>query len=154
MSSNWFTWLAGSNTRNQLGTYGTKGVEASSNSPGARGSFTLVFHPRTNSIYIYGGTGYDNASQGPRLTCHSQTDRLYYFLGPLGDLWRYNITSGMWTWLTGASTVNQHAVFNTINVESPSTTPGGAFNFGMTIAPENDLIYQFGSTRVIAGSYS
>lgn len=67
-------------------------------------------------------------------------------------MWRYNITSGMWAWLNGATTASQNAVFNTINVESASTTPGGAFSFGMTIAPDHDAIYQFGSYRRISGS--
>jgi hypothetical protein len=34
--TNW-TWVSGSNTANQNGVYGTKGVSATSNVPGARG---------------------------------------------------------------------------------------------------------------------
>lgn len=73
------------------------------------------------------------------------------FKGTLSDLWRYNITSGMWAWLTGATTRNQDAVFNTINVESPTTSPGSSNQHSMTIHPNTDTIYEFGP-RFVAGT--
>lgn len=72
----------------------------------------------------------------------------------MNDFWRYNITSGMWAWIGGSSTTNQNAVFNTINVESSTTNPGAAEQFGMVIIPNTDIIYQFGSYRYILGSSS
>lgn len=71
--------------------------------------------------------------------------------GGLNDLWRYNITSGMWAWLNGGSAVDQNAVFNTINVESSTTNPGSAYEHGLAINPSQDMIYQFGSFRRITG---
>lgn len=60
-TSNRFTWLSGSNVSSSAGVYGTQGVEASNNAPGGRSSMTCAYHARTNSIYVFGGWGYDSA---------------------------------------------------------------------------------------------
>jgi hypothetical protein len=54
-------WEAGSNTRDQSGVYGSKGVAASSNTPGARTYQMTWMDDGRNRMYMFGGEGYDSA---------------------------------------------------------------------------------------------
>ena len=69
--ANW-TWVYGSNTVNQSGSYGTRGVIGPGHVPGAR-SFSTAWIDSTNTLWLFGGSGYDSAG----------------ILGSLNDLWRY-----------------------------------------------------------------
>jgi len=53
---NW-TWVAGSNAKNQPAIFGTKGQPNSLNQPSARSSTHLSFDAKNNLIWIYGGFG-------------------------------------------------------------------------------------------------
>lgn len=74
-SGNW-TWVGGSSAQDSAGVYGTMGLEAASNAPGARQ------HPRIigglQSPGLFGGYGYDAAGK----------------LGYLNDLWTLNTATG------------------------------------------------------------
>jgi hypothetical protein len=105
-----WTWIGGSNQREQPGAYGTMGVATPGNIPGARWQATCWSDPQGN-FWLYGGLGID--SQGTR--------------GLLGDLWRYS--KGEWTWMSGSNIAwsaawSGVAVFGTEGVASPSNTPG------------------------------
>ena len=55
---NSWTWISGSNSDNQNGIYGTKGIASSSNIPGARlGSISWI--DSNNNLWLFGGEGYD-----------------------------------------------------------------------------------------------
>ena len=51
--TNW-TWVSGDNTVNQPGVYGTKGVPASTNIPGARNS-SVSWTDSTGNLWLFGG---------------------------------------------------------------------------------------------------
>jgi hypothetical protein len=57
------TWLSGSNTINQLGTYGAKGVASSTGTPGAR-RFSISWIDSSQNLYLFGGYGHDTLSLG------------------------------------------------------------------------------------------
>jgi len=101
-----WTWQAGSTTVNARGVYGTQGVAAATNYPGARagGGFTDA----DGNAWLYGGAGYD--SNGT--------------LGGLSDLWRYSAASHQWTWINGSNIVNQKGVYGTQGVASATNSPG------------------------------
>ncbi len=99
-TNNW-TWLKGANTTNQSGSYGTKGISTSTNTPGARfQSSTWVYN---NKLYLMGGSGNT---------------------GYFNDLWEYNPVTNNWTWLKGANTTYQLGIYGTVGVASSSNTPG------------------------------
>jgi len=81
IQSNEWTWVKGSNQFDQLGTYGTKGVEDINNTPGAR-NFAVTWTDNINNLWLFGG----EAHQGN---------------GYFNDLWKYNISSNEWTWVNG-----------------------------------------------------
>src|SRR4030042_1652744 len=78
---NVWTWVSGSNEVFQAGTYGTQGVTAPSNVPGARRS-AASWIDSGGKLWLFGGNGY-------------YSDGNY---GELNDLWKYDPTSNEWTW--------------------------------------------------------
>jgi N-acetylneuraminic acid mutarotase len=102
-----WTWVNGSNTKNQPGVYGTKGVAAESNVPGAR-EFAITWL-ENGSLWLFGGRGFDKMSAW----------------GMLNDLWKYEISTGKWTWISGNDIVNQSGVYGTKGTGSVNNFPGG-----------------------------
>ncbi len=115
-----WAWMGGSNQAIgsgnpiQPGVYGTMGVPAPGNQPGARYSATCWTDSQGN-FWLYGGQGFDSTGAN----------------GPMGDLWRYS--KGEWTWMAGSeiaasfitgSAWQGQAVYGTEGVPSPSNTPG------------------------------
>lgn len=120
-----WTWLGGSNIRNEFGVYGTKGVPNSANSPGGR-STTMSWVSGNGDVYIFGGSG--------RATSGSNTI--------LNDLWKWDGTN--WTWLSGTDVVNAVPDYGTQGVPVSSNVPGPRTN-AITWA-ENGNFYLFGGT--------
>lgn len=103
--ANW-TWVSGASTANQTGTYGTQGVAAPSNVPGARTS-AVSWIDSSGNLWLFGAIfGYDSSGT----------------LGSLNDLWKFDGTN--WTWISGASVINQPGVYGTLGMPSASNVPG------------------------------
>ncbi len=112
-STNQWTWISGyDNTVG--GVYGTLGVPAEGNVPGAREN-AMGWADSTGDLWLFGGWGYDSA----------QT------FGVLNDLWKFSPTTKQWTWMSGSSTVPnasdtcQPGVYGTLGVASAGNVPGG-----------------------------
>lgn len=97
-STNQWTWLKGSNTLNNLGSYGTLGLEASSNLPPARTSYCHEKDAAGN-FYLFGGSGYN-------------------------DVWKYNPTTNNWTWVNGPTTADTGLYINYCQLGRPSGRNG------------------------------
>ena len=122
-TNNW-TWLKGSNTANQSGNYGAKGVSAATNTPGARWlSSTFTYN---NKLYLYGGDGYNSGATA----------------GQLNDLWEYDPATNNWTWLSGNDAINSLGIYGTIAVPSATNLPGARESGQMQII--NNKAYLFG----------
>ena len=65
-------------------------------------------------------------------------------IGSLNDLWRYNISSQQWTWISGSNTVLVAGVYGTKGVPSNNNYPGGRYSHSMTINPNLGCIFVFG----------
>ena len=105
-SGNW-TWMKGASTRDQFGTYGTRGTPASGNTPSAR-SGAVSWTDGPGALYLFGGWG-----------CVATPE-----YGDLNDLWKYDPSTGNWTWIKGASTVNQWGIYGTRGTPAADNTPG------------------------------
>ena len=99
-----WTWVGGSDLANQVGVYGTKGVAAAANIPGARSEAT-IWTDALGNVWLFGGYGYDSAGTG----------------GYLNDLWKYS--NGEWTWMGGSDLANQAGAYGTEGVASASNLP-------------------------------
>jgi hypothetical protein len=86
-----WTWVSGANFVNQTATFGTQGVAAATNVPGARWS-AATWSDSNGDLWLFGGFGYDATGNGT-----------------LGDLWEFK--GGQWIWVKGPSSVSQTAVY-------------------------------------------
>jgi hypothetical protein len=58
-----WTWMSGSSSANQLGSYGEKGEPLPSNIPGARNA-AISWTDKDGNLWMFGGGGYDEISIG------------------------------------------------------------------------------------------
>jgi len=86
IATNTWTWMKGSNTTGQAGVYGTLGVEAPANTPGARAIYTH-WKDKNENLWLFGGT---NAITTSAIA--------------FNDLWRYNPVTNNWAWMGGLTT--------------------------------------------------
>ncbi len=103
-----WTWMKGASTRNQAGVYGTQGVAAAANIPGARWG-AATWQESSGTWWLFGGEGQDNTTNS----------------GYLNDLWKYEVATGHWTWMKGSTTRNQSGTHGILGVPDPLNTPGG-----------------------------
>ena len=98
--SQW-TWMGGES--NYLGvSYGTKGVADPTNRPGVR-SGAASWRDMSGDLWMFGGDAYN-------------------------DLWKYNGSTKLWTWVGGDSDPNQKAVYGIRGTASPGNRPGASSN--------------------------
>lgn len=119
---NGWTWVSGSNTVDQAGTYGLKGTAAPSNVPGGR-TMAVSWRDSGGKLWLFGGFGHDSAGN---------TDRL-------NDLWEYNPTTSGWTWVSGSNAVNQMGTYGTKGVADPLNVPGARMGAVSWLDSEGDL---------------
>jgi N-acetylneuraminic acid mutarotase len=107
--TNW-TWISGSNTKDQTGNYGKLGTPASSNVPGARGE-SLSWIDAGGNLWLFGGIGYDSTGND----------------GYLNDLWKYDVKNNTWTWVSGSNTILQIGHYGKQGTAASSNVPGARF---------------------------
>ena len=105
-----WTWVSGSSTGNQLGTYGTKGTADPLNVPGAREG-AVSWLDSSGNLWLFGGRGYDST--------------LSTYVAWLNDLWKYDPTTFEWTWVSGSKTGRQAGIYGTQGTADPLNVPGG-----------------------------
>jgi Galactose oxidase, central domain len=98
-----WTWEGGANVINQPGTYGTEGVSAAANTPGAREA-ALTWTDASGNFWMFGGMAASIPSDSY-----------------LNDIWKYS--NGQWTWMGGSSTYNQAGVYGTLGTPDPNNIP-------------------------------
>ncbi|MEN6466213.1 MAG: kelch repeat-containing protein [Syntrophaceae bacterium] len=98
--SNW-TWVSGSNTVDNNGVYGTKGVAAAGNVPGAR-SGAVLWVDKSGNLWLFGGESLNH--------------------GFFNDLWKFDGSN--WTWISGSSILNQPGICGTKGVADANNVPG------------------------------
>jgi N-acetylneuraminic acid mutarotase len=102
-----WTWMGGTSSTFSGGVYGTKGTAAASNTPGSRYQGSSVKDSAGN-LWLFGGNGGDAAP----------------IFGRLNDLWKFSVTTGQWTWTTGANSTAQTGIYGTQGTPAPANTPG------------------------------
>lgn len=123
-SSQW-TWMKGDNAADQPGVYGTKGIADIANKPGAR-VYSFSWQDAAGNFWLFGGAGYGETG-----------------VGELNDLWKYNPSTNLWTWVSGAKTVNQAGIYGVAGTPSPSNMPGSR-DFSVSWVDKLGNFYVFG----------
>jgi hypothetical protein len=124
---NYWTWISGSNAINGQPTYGTPGVAAAGNTPGAR-YFASTWTDASGNLWLFGGGGYDSTGT----------------IGKLNDLWKYS--NGQWTWVSGGNTniANNTGTFAAVvGTPSPTNAPGARTGAATWVDASNNL-WMFG----------
>jgi gliding motility-associated-like protein len=104
-SINQWAWIKGNNLPQQSPVYGTQGVPAPGNTPGARAYGVSGWTDNNGDIWLFGGW---NDQWG----------------GIFADLWRYSISTNEWTWMKGPQgPVNNSGVFGTQGIPAPANHP-------------------------------
>lgn len=99
-----WTWVSGSNSINQNGSYGTQGVAVSSNVPGARYA-AAGWLDEFGNLWLFGGDGLGTTNSGK-----------------LNDLWKWD--GDNWTWISGSSSINQLSTYGTKGTAAAANVPG------------------------------
>jgi hypothetical protein len=118
-----WTWVSGDNTINSTGVYGTKGTAAAANVPGNRNMHSGWADPFGN-CWIFGGR--DNSNN------------LY------NDLWKYNTSTGQWTWVSGDNTVNNNGTYGTLGTGATTNKPGARYGQSVVVDTKGGNFWFFG----------
>ena len=130
-----WTWLKGSNFINANGAYGTPRVGIPTNSPGAR-SGSAGWVDGAGKLWLFGGNG--RAGTGT-------------VNGNLNDLWTYDPAGKIWTWMSGASTLDSNGVYPALGSATASSMPGARSFATAWTAPGYDSVPAAGSFYLFGG---
>ena len=115
------------------GVYGTLGVPAAGNVPGGRRS-AVSWTDSKGNLWLFGGHGADSVG----------------YVGNLNDLWEFNPSTKLWTWMGGNSRLpfpdeepGWPGVYGTKGVPSPTNYPG-ARQQALTWVDHNGNLWLFG----------
>jgi N-acetylneuraminic acid mutarotase len=121
-----WTWMSGGQAVNEAGSYGTRGVAAPSNVPGAR-TGAVSWTDLQGRLWLFGGLGYSDAGD----------------YGNLHDLWMYDPESLRWTWVAGSKEIDQPGVYGTQGTAAPANVPGGRIG-AVSWTDAQGLLWLFG----------
>lgn len=121
--SQW-TWISGDSGFNKAGVFGIKNVSSISNHPSSRGG-SVTWRDTLGNLWLFGG---------------------YYNGNKMNDLWKYNIASNEWTWVSGDSTANSNGNYGTKGVESSLNNPSARSSSVGWVDKVNNLWFFGGST--------
>ena len=107
-----YIWLNGGSNGMEAGVYGTLGVKTATNMPGARGYGMSWMNTSNNTLWHFGGAGYDSSSTW----------------GYLNDLWKYDESSNQWVWMSGSNLNGQKGIYGTKGVSTSITVPGARYS--------------------------
>jgi len=96
---NEWVWMNGTTAVNATPVWGTKGIPNSANMPGGRFCYTS-WKSCDGDFWMFGGSDYN-------------------------DMWRYNIASNMWTWMSGTSTIGAAGISNGTCIPDTGNIPEG-----------------------------
>lgn len=107
-----WTWVSGSAFSGTFqfplsGVYGSQGVPANTNTPGAR-SAAMTWTDKNGNLWLFGGSGFDSVGT----------------LGDLNDLWEFKPASAVWTWVSGSNIANQQGIYGIQGVSDLANMPG------------------------------
>lgn len=108
-TGNW-TWISGSNTISAGAVYGSQGVPATTNVPGAR-MYAVGWIDKNNKLWLFGGEGVGSNNVS----------------GFLDDLWEFDPIAKTWTWVSGNTASDTSGTYGTLGEPSTGNVPGARY---------------------------
>ena len=105
-SGEW-TFAQGTLRSYQPGVYGEQGTPSEDAMPGGRYYAAACADP-SGALWLFGGQG-----------------NTKYEHGKHNDLWKFDLETGLWTWVKGSASFNIKGVYGELGVPGPANTPGG-----------------------------
>lgn len=131
IATNQWTWMNGPQIGNGLPNYGIQGVMAPTNMPPSVQESAASWVDNNGDLWLF--SGIDGLSGGA------------------DDMWRYSVGSNMWTWMSGQSSGPVVPNYGTLQVPSPTNTPGTRWNYSHWTDSQGRF-WMFGAIDY-AGSY-
>jgi hypothetical protein len=107
-NTNMWTWMKGASNVNAISEYGIQGIPALINDPGARDR-SVSWTDIAGNLWLFGGWSFNPTNNSSDI---------------LNDLWKYNISTGQWTWMKGDKTLGVAGVYGTQGIGAPRNKPG------------------------------
>ncbi|XP_078001250.1 uncharacterized protein LOC144453775 [Glandiceps talaboti] len=127
------TWrfVRGFTERKQPGKYGTIWETSPENNPGCR-QHSMSWVDGKGDLWLFGGEG---IMTDPVINMYSRTH-------PLSDLWKFNTTVDMWTWMGGAMNIDAGGFYGVKGEQDIKNQPTPRCE-AITVT-YNDTVYLFG----------
>jgi gliding motility-associated-like protein len=97
--------MAGSSSTNQAANFGTLQVAAATNQPPGKFEFATSWIDNSGNLWMFSGA---------RFSATSSSD----------DMWKYDVATNMWIWMSGQQTGSIAPNHGTIGVAAATNTPG------------------------------
>src|SRR6186713_747016 len=120
-----WVWLHGDSTFTGSGNFGTQGVPSPTNEPPHLYE-CCEWTDLNGNFWMYGGLD-DNSG----IQIHN-------------DLWKYDPVTNEWTWVSGTNVVNDHGIFGTQGVSSPTNRPPGLGYGAASWTDQSGDLWMFG----------
>ena len=120
-SANIWTWINGQTKPAGKGVYAVLGVADSRNEPAARSGASSWVAP-DGSLMLFGG------------------------LGPRDDVWSYNLSTNLWTWVKGSPLAGAKPVYGTLGEGAEPNTPGARQLTSLAVDAKGD-VWTFGGVN-------
>lgn len=123
-----WTWVAGTQPESIAPRRGTPGVASPENSPGYRdGAITWI--DAAGNLWLFGGFS---------IAPENEMDSELY-----NDLWKYDRSSKLWTWMSGQDSAPRISIYGTPGTESDSVAPGSRQSSAVWVGADG-MFYMFG----------
>ncbi|HLZ87660.1 MAG TPA: kelch repeat-containing protein [Puia sp.] len=127
-----WTWISGDNVANITGIYGTKGTGAATNKPGNRDSHS-GWKDAAGNFWVFGGWDFNGNAYN--------------------DLWKYTVSTGHWTWVSGDNTQNNAGIYGTKGTAAAANKPGARFGQSAWVDAAGDFWIFGGQGYDVNGRY-
>lgn len=126
-----WTWMGPTNSKvsQNNGVYGTQGTPLAANAPGPGGrQAAMLWVDNAGNLWLFGGLGLDSAgTRNPGSLSGLASGTTNPDGALLNDLWKYNIATREWTWVSGGGATglaDQTGVYGTEQVSAAGNVPG------------------------------
>jgi hypothetical protein len=130
-----WTWMKGSSTENYEGSYGEMGVASETNNPPSRGWGFAHWTDNDGNLWLYGG---------------ADSETRY-----LTDMWKYDVDTNMWTWMSGSQIATEGAVlpvYGMPGIPSSNLTPGSRAEVAGRWVDQDGNLWLFGGQSLEGSS--